>query len=113
MSLIVGETIIRIRRSMVHDPMSGQDTLGSWDDAARTEVHDCLFAPATSDQFPQVELEQLSQLGTLYMRLHADVRPLDRVEVDGALWDVRGRPSNWPGTLVSGSTVNLKWVRDL
>lgn len=105
----------RLRRGFVLDPMSGQETLGDWATATAVTVSDVLFAPGTSEEFPNVEIEAVSQYATLYMPLNADVVAGDRVHVDGSVWDVVGRRSNWGrrGRGPAGSAVPIKWVRDL
>lgn len=97
---------------MVADQYSGEETLGSWDAADEQPVEGCLLAPGTSTEFPDVELDQLSSLATLYSPLQADIATRDRVRVDGALWDVISRPANWPGRLTSGTAVTLRLVRE-
>lgn len=102
-------TAVRLRRPMVADPYSGLETPGRWEDASETEIEGCLFAAGTSDDFPNVDVVALSALGSLYTPLRADITTADRVRVDGAVWDVLGRRSDWDPY---GSVVTLKFVRE-
>lgn len=107
------QTIIRIRRRLVEDEMSGQPTLSDWENADEAEIDRVLFSPGTSDEFPQVHLEAREALAVIYLPLGADVRSGDRVRVDGALWAVEGRRNDWPGIEpIGGSVVNLRLIRE-
>lgn len=108
-------TAVRLRRTMVLDPMSGKETLGDWEAPDELPIEDCLFAPGTTNEFPNVDLALLSSLATLYLPLHADVSAGDRVRVDGAMWSVEGRRADWGnggGDLEEGSVVNLRFIRE-
>lgn len=100
----------RIRRQRVYDPMSDQHTLSDWAAADRTEIDGILFAPGTSADFPNVDLEEVSMLATIYIEDEdADIRESDRIEIRDATWTVVGKPGAWAE---EGIVVNLRWLRD-
>lgn len=109
--------IVRLRRRLVPDPMSGQDTLGSWDDADELELWG-LFAPGSTKEFPNVDIEAVSSLATVYFPREGaaesavDVVSTDRVRVDDALWSVEGRRADWELDDIGGSVVLLKLIRE-
>lgn len=106
------ETVARYRRARVHDPMSGTNTLSDWGSANREQVAGCLFSPGTSADFPNIDLEQLQGLATLYLPLGASVEDGDRVAARGRIWAVKGFRNDWAGDLVDGSVVTLEYIRD-
>ena len=106
------ETAIRVRRGLISDPMSGQATLSDWAGADEVLVEDVLFSPGTSAEFPNVDLDALTALAVLYLPYGADIRSDDRVRVRGSMWDVEGRRADWPGELIDGSVITLRWLRD-
>lgn len=114
MSHILGpfETAVRIRRALTEDPMSGKPTLSDWDNADELDIDEVLFSDGTTAEFPDVDLETLSALAVLYLPHGADVHSKDRIRIRGALWSVKGRRGDWPGELVSGSVVNLRFIRE-
>lgn len=75
-----GIVVTRIRRHLVSDPYSGEDTLGDWQHASLLAIGPCAFAP---------------DYATLYAPPRSDFRALDRVAVGGSTWDVEGTPAEW------------------
>lgn len=112
MRLPRGETWTRLRRKFVLDPYSGEMVRGSWADPDRLEIEACAFAPALAREFPQVDREQLADIGTLYMPYQSDVTDGDRVEgPDGRVWSADASRSDWRNPYTGrtpGSTIPIK-----
>lgn len=95
--MFFGDGIVatRIRRHLVSDPYSGEDTLGDWQHASLLAIGPCAFAPSSSTEGRDIGRDQISDYATLYAPLRSDFRALDRVAVGGSTWDVEGTPAEW------------------
>ena len=91
-----GVTVTRIRRRMVADPYSGEETLGDWSDPDELPIPGCAIAPLDSSEAVNVERELLTSYRNLYAPSGADVRAEDRIRDDkGVVWVVDGMPFDW------------------
>lgn len=110
-----GQTWQRLRRKTVVDRYSREETLADWTDPDTEPIDGCGFAPGTSEEFPEVDREQLHTVGTLYVTYQADITAGDRMKApDGEDWQVIGDRADWRNPLTgwtAGSVVRLKRVR--
>ena len=96
-----GIVVTRMRRRLVSDPYSGEDTLSDWQSASMLAIGPCAFAPSSSTEGRDIGRDQISDYATLYAPMRSDFRALDRVVAGGAIWDVEGTPAAW-GSPFSG-----------
>ena len=113
MSIVLTETVRRLRRATTLDPMSDTMAPGDWATASSATIAGCNLAPGTSEEFPGVDIEQLQWLATLYMPLGADVQPGDRIAAHGHVWDAIGNRNDWLGLQAAGSSIALKQIREV
>ena len=93
-----GVPVVLVRRRLVVDPYSGEETLGDWANATRTTLAGCAVAPTSSEEAPNVDYDRLVSKRTVYAPYGVDIRPDDRLELpvpDGGIWQVDGYPSHW------------------
>lgn len=90
-----GETVTRLRRTMVLDPYSGEETLGSWDAPDELTIEGVAIAPASSVE-PAVDgRQQVVTAMSLYGAQGLDIRPADRIRARSGVWDVVGDEQAW------------------
>lgn len=90
-----GETVVRLRRKMVLDPYSQEETLGSWDDPDVLLIEGCAIAPSSSTE-PRSENRQMVITGmSIYGPPDMDVLPHDRIRARTGTWSVQGEAADW------------------
>ena len=88
-----GKTVIRLRRRLVLDPYSGEETLADWSSPDELAIPGCALSALTSREAPNVDRDQLTSMATLLAPFDADIEPEDRIQTpNGTLWHVTGRP---------------------
>lgn len=93
------ETVIRVRppgKDRFGDP-SGQST-------PDLPIHGCMFAPGSSTEVQQ-STNQVSTTGVVYAPVGSDVVPTDQLRIRGALYEVDGKPQQWPPV---GVVINVR-----
>lgn len=90
-----GETVTRIRRRMVLDPYSNEETLGTWEDAAELEIEGVAIAPSSSSEPLNDNRQQVISGMSIYGAPDMDVLPADRIRARTGLWDVAGENVVW------------------
>lgn len=109
-----GETVTRQRATTVVDPYSGEATDLSWDTPEELAVSDVAVEPlATFEVQPDGTRTRVDMDLRLYLPYGADIRPLDRVVVRSATYEVQGERSDWHNPFTGdepGSTVVCKRV---
>ncbi len=90
-----GERVVRLRRKMVLDPYSEQETLGSWDDPDELPIDGCAIAPSSSTE-PANDNRQMVITGmSIYGPPDMDVQAHDRIRARTGVWDVEGDNADW------------------
>lgn len=112
-----GVTVTRLRRQMVPDPYSGEDTLGSWDDAEESPLEGVALAPLTPEEQATVDAHVARNSMTLYAGHGADILPTDRIrDPEGVVWDVDGFRADWLNPFTgweAGSATRLHRTEEL
>lgn len=90
-----GETVTRLRRQMVLDPYSEEETLGSWEDAAELPLVGVAIGPSSTTELTTEDRQQLVTSMSLYGAQGLDVLPADRIRARSGLWDVVGEEQLW------------------
>jgi hypothetical protein len=90
-----GETVTRIRRQMVLDPYSEEETLGSWEDAAELPIEGVAIGPSSTIELNTEDRQQVITSMSLYGAQGLDVLPSDRIRARSGLWDVVGEEQVW------------------
>lgn len=85
-----GETVTRLRRRMVLDPYSGEETQGSWDAPDELEIVGVAIGPSSTVEFVTNDRSQVTTSMSLYGTQGLDVKPADRIRARSGLWDVVG-----------------------
>ncbi len=117
MSLVGGVARRRTVNRVRPDPL-GTDKYGDplETGGVRTPIPGCVVSPRTAGGTgTSRDLENAGRRGliiglTLYAPETVDLRPTDRVEVDGTLYEIEGEPGLWAGTRLGGFEVALKRV---
>lgn len=108
-----GETITRQRATAVLDPYSGEATDLSWDTPDELAVPNVAVEPLATFETQTAERSRVDLDLRLYLPYGADVKPLDRVVVRSATYEVQGERSDWHNPFTGsepGSTVVCKRV---
>ena len=107
-----GVTVTRLRRQLVPDPYSGEDTLSDWSQATERAFAGCAVVPVSSEEAPTVDRQALASMRTLFAPYGSDFTPEDRVRLaDGSIWNVAGHPEHWHNAFTdwhAGTVVHLK-----
>lgn len=90
-----GETVTRLRRQMVLDPYSEEETLGSWEDAAELQLVGVAIGPSSATELTTEDRQQVITVMALYGAQGLDVLPDDRIRARSGLWEVRGEEQAW------------------
>lgn len=90
-----GETVVRVRRRMVLDPYSQEETLGSWEDADEAPIKGVAVAPTSSIEVDSESRQMVITGMSLYCGVDADVLPEDRIRARSGLWEVEGERQEW------------------
>lgn len=90
-----GETVVRLRRQMIADPYSGENTQGSWDDADELPIAGVAIGPSSTQEVMADDRQQLITSMSLYGPQGLDVEPEDRIRARSGLWDVTGEEQQW------------------
>lgn len=112
-----GVTVTRLRRRMVPDPYSGEDTLGSWADADEALLVGVALAPLTPEEQATVDAHVARNSMTLLAGHGADILPTDRIrDTEGVVWDVDGYRADWRSPFTGhefGSATRLHRTEEL
>jgi len=85
-----GETVTRLRRSLVLDPYSGEETLGSWESPDELVIPGVAIGPSSSVELNTEDRAQVTTSMSLYGAQGLDIKPADRIRARSGLWDVVG-----------------------
>lgn len=95
-----GETVTRLRRGLVSDPYSGEDTLADWATATSVDIELCAVVPGGSIEPSQDAREAVATDFIVYAPTTSDVVAQDRLVVRGLTCDIVGRPADWRSPFV-------------
>jgi hypothetical protein len=90
-----GETVIRLRRRMILDPYSGEETLGTWADADEHPIEGCAVAPSSTTAPVNDNRQMTITTMSVYGPADMDVLPHDRIRSRSGLWEVDGENAAW------------------
>ena len=90
-----GESIIRIRRTMVEDPYSGELTQGRWEDANELLIEGAAVAASSTTEQASPNRQMVITSMSVYGPSGMDVLPEDRIRDSRGLWDVTGENFAW------------------
>ncbi|MFF8187731.1 hypothetical protein ACF044_10785 [Microbacterium sp. NPDC016588] len=89
-----GGTVLRDRRPDVANPYNpDRPTPGAWEDADTIKIDDAWVASSSSTTTETATRAQILTEKSLFCPPDADVRPGDRIRVDGATYYVKVKPS--------------------
>ena len=90
-----GETVVRLRRRLVVDPYSEEETLADWDSADEASIKGVAIAPTSSVEVDEAGRQMVVSGMSLYCGVDADVLPEDRIMARSGLWEVEGERLEW------------------
>lgn len=85
-----GESVTRLRRVMVVDPYSNEETQGSWDAPDELELAGVAVGPSSTAELNTEDRSTVTTSMSLYGGQGLDVLPSDRIRARSGLWDVVG-----------------------
>ncbi|MDQ0735329.1 hypothetical protein [Arthrobacter agilis] len=85
-----GETVVRVRRRLVLDPYSNEQTLGDWSDPDRLTVEGVAIAASSTVEAVNDSRSQVITQMSIYCGPDEDIRAHDRIEARSGLWEVQG-----------------------
>lgn len=94
-----GETVTRIRRKLVLDPYSQEQTLGSWEDADELDIEGVAIAPSSSIEQTTENRQMITTAMSIYGEPDMDVKAQDRIRARTGLWTVEGENADWMNAL--------------
>lgn len=90
-----GETVVRLRRRLIHDPYSNEVTLSDWDDVEELEIRGVAIAPTSSVEVDEAGRQMVVTAVSIYGGLDDDIASHDRLRARSGLWDVVGDYLQW------------------
>lgn len=108
-----GETATRLRRQMVSDPYSQEQTQGSWETPAELPIEGAAIGPSSTIEQNGDDQQRVITSMSLYCASGLDVLPDDRIQARSGLWDVVGEEQVWSNPFTGwapGSEYQLRKV---
>lgn len=104
-----GETVTRLRATLIEDPYSDEETEPAWEFPSELAITGCGFNPGDSSEPVQTARGAVITKPEVYAPADADVLAGDRLVIRGDTYDVSGRPQRWispftgwaPGIVIS------------
>lgn len=90
-----GETVVRLRRRMVVDPYSEEETLADWDSADELEIKGVAIAPSSSVEVDEAGRQMVVTGMSIYGAPDDDIAEHDRIRARSGVWDVNGEYLTW------------------
>jgi hypothetical protein len=90
-----GSTGTLYRRAQELDPYSQQLTYGPWETAGAWQIPNLAVAPSSSFLAPDATRSSVESQMSVYADFDADIRPGDRLAVDGETWNVEAEALKW------------------
>ena len=108
-----GETVVRLRRRMVEDPYSGEETLGDWAGPEESVVEGVAIAASSTVEPVNDSRAQVITQMSIYCGPDEDIRPEDRIRARSGVWEVLGEIQAFPNPFTGwnpGSEFAIKKV---
>jgi len=108
-----GETVTRLRRKMVTDPYSQEESLGDWAEPDELPVEGVAIAPSSTVEPVNDSRAQVITQMSIYCGPDEDVLPEDRIRARSGVWEVQGEVQAFPNPLTGwnpGSEFAIKKV---
>ena len=102
------ETVIRIRPGII---TSRGSAIPDWNNADSLEITGCSVQPASTGLSQDGRVLGLSEGLTVYLPPGSDVKAGDRIEYDGDVYTINGKPKAWRGATGRVSHVQLNVER--
>lgn len=109
-----GETVVRLRRRLVRDPYSNEETLADWSDPDELEVEGVAIGPSSSVETFTLGREQVITQTSIYFGPDEDILPEDRIRARSGIWDVVGEVPQLVNPFTSwspGAELGIRKVR--
>ncbi|MDQ4502180.1 hypothetical protein [Sinomonas sp. ASV322] len=93
-----GEAIVRLRRRLVEDPYSAQQTRGDWSSPDELPIPGAFWAPAGTTETEDAMRSQVTGLRDVFGPHGMDILPMDRVRFPddpSTVWEVDGEVQRW------------------
>lgn len=90
-----GETVTRLRATLIEDPYSDEDTEADWEFPSELDIEHCAVAAGGSTEPVITAREAVDSDFDVFLPVDADVTAQDRLIVRGLVCDVAGRPFTW------------------
>lgn len=90
-----GETVTRLRATLVEGPYSDEETEPDWEFPSALAIPGCGFNPGDSSEPVQTARNAVITKPEVYAPDGADVLAGDRMVVRGVTYEVAGRPARW------------------
>lgn len=85
-----GETVTRLRRKLIEDPVSGLPTRSSWKNPDSITLEGVGILPSSSVETITTTSTKVTTQMSLYGENGMDVQPEDRIDARSGLWEVTG-----------------------
>ena len=102
------DTVIRIRPGT---KMSRGSTIPDWENTDLLEIGGCSVQPASTGLSQDGRVLGISEGLTVYLPYDSDVLEGDRIEYDGIVYTINGKPKKWKGATGRVSHVQLNVER--
>lgn len=101
------DTIIRIRPGT---KTSRGSTIPDWENIDTLEIGGCSVQPASTGLSQDGRVLGISEGLTVYLPYDSDVQEGDRIEYDGSVYIINGKPKKWNGATgrVSHMQLNIE-----
>ena len=90
------DTITRLRAPLVADGYGTPASLRDWANASELDIPGCRVHPAGSSEVNAQGRETVAVALRAFAPAGADIAAGDRVEWEGATYEVEGDPQSWP-----------------
>lgn len=85
-----GEDMIRQRRKLIADEISGLPTKGSWDTPDELTIEGAGIMPSSSVEVTGEGSQRTITKMSLYCETGLDIQPMDRIKARSGIWEVQG-----------------------
>lgn len=102
------QTIVRIRPAV---KTSRGSEIPDWDNVDRLTIEGCSVQPASTGLSQDGRVLGINEGYTVYLQPGADVRAGDRIEYDGDVYTINGKPKSWQSATGRVSHIQLNIER--
>lgn len=90
------DQVVRLRAGQGETDPYSDEPAQDWDHPDRARIVRSLWEPGPSSEDLAARRDPTTATATLTSLGYPDIRAGDRIERDGEVWQVRGRPRRWP-----------------